>query len=913
MDERPLPRELLDSIASIQTSTSGNYSGVIALRRLAPRLKFVDDFSAVLALCFGADATLTATVWGSIRIILGQAASTADTLQDILDMLEDLSLTLPRFQIYERTLPLNRQLQHAIVDVYGEIICFYARTIYFLRSNPHLVLRKNAWQTFQKDFARTILRIKRMSSVVESEADMARMRQDESRYKEVLEFLNAMKIDEKDNPKSLRFNNIPFPKNPKFSGRKDMLAQIQTTLNPASSSSSMQSMALFGMGGVGKTQTALQFAYQSLDDFEVVLWVAADNAISIGQSFGTIASELGLLGGDDEKKDPVVAIWKTKNWLNSTQLPCLLIFDNADDLGALKKAWPASINGAILLTTRDFEVATTLAAKYLQVEPLNIEEGSNMLLKAVGLEDTPSSDTQHAVTITKTFGGLPLALSQIGGFINQRKLSLQDFLPLYEKYSTRIDARKASHDDYEYTLSTVWNVSFEKLSEEAAHLLSLLSFFDPDSISEEIMLHGSQGLDGEFSYLSDEFSLGDSAEELLRAALVTRARGSSTLSIHRLVQSAARKRLDKSTKVKYFDAVAHMLGWGFPDHASVDIGHQMSTWSRCEKCVPHVNYLVDLAKTSDITPSNRQKYAELLLRCSWYLYEGELYSISRSMIQQAIETFDDTSTLAYASAIDLGGLIDLDMARPSQALAPFKRALDIRLARLGAEDPFIAYSLNNIALAYTEMGELDLAYKAHEDAISLRLKAKSDRIGNSYSNMSSLLLRMNRPDEAEEILARCPELKDFSDETFLSLGNPRWSGDMVLLSRIRMAQGRVTEAIRLSSKALAFRQSLLGERLKTCDSRYDLACMLLKDGHESLAARLLEEIVSISETFVEGEGQRARALYKLSIIYNGKDQQVLSEAYREKALQSRAAANAELKDAPFEEAEFAKLCLWMLW
>lgn len=64
---------------------------------------------------------------------------------------------------------------------------------------------------------------------------------------------------------------------------------------------------------------------------------------------------------------------------------------------------------------------------------------------------------------------------------------------------------------------------------------------------------------------------------------------------------------------------------------------------------------------------------------------------------------------------------------------------------------------------------------------------------------------------------------------------------------------------------------------------------------------------------MEGEGQRARALYKLSIIYNNKDQQVLSEAYREKAIHSRAAANAELKDAPFEEAEFAKLCLWMLW
>ena len=101
--------------------------------------------------------------------------------------------------------------------------------------------------------------------------------------------------------------------------------------------------------------------------------------------------------------------------------------------------------------------------------------------------------------------------------------------------------------------------------------------------------------------------------------------------------------------------------------------------------------------------------------------------------------------------------------------------------------------------------------------------------------MSSLLLRIGRPNDAEEMLSRCPSLKDFSDQTFLETGNPRFSGDMVLLSRIRLAQGRPAEAIRLASKALAFRRKLLGNRLKTCDSQYDVACMLVKDGHESSA------------------------------------------------------------------------------
>jgi tetratricopeptide (TPR) repeat protein len=216
-----------------------------------------------------------------------------------------------------------------------------------------------------------------------------------------------------------------------------------------------------------------------------------------------------------------------------------------------------------------------------------------------------------------------------------------------------------------------------------------------------------------------------------------------------------------------------------------------------------------------------------------------MYIIARDMVEQAISTFEDKTTLGYASAIDLCGLIDLDLNQAARALEPFNRALEIRKAQLGPEDPFIAYSLNNIALAYTEMGEMDLAYAAHQDAINLRLKANSDRIGNSYSNMSSLLLRMGRPDDAEEMLARCPSLRDFTDETFLKTGNPRFSGDMVLLSRIRIAQGRTNDALRLASKALVFRRKLLGNRLKTCDSQYDVATLLLKSGHVNSAMQVL--------------------------------------------------------------------------
>jgi len=498
----------------------------------------VDDFSAVLALCFGADASLTAAVWGSIRLILDQAASATETLQDVLDMLEELSLTLPRFQVYEETLPLDRELQTALVDVYCEIICFYARTIHFLRSNPHLVLRKNAWQTFRSDFSRTLMRIKRMSSSLEGEADIVRMRKDTSRYQEVLQLLNTMKLEkEKGQQQQIRYNNIPFSVNPKFSGRQGILETIHGTLKPDGYVSSTKSMALFGLGGVGKTQIAMQYAYQNLEVFDVIMWVTADNAITMGQSYRAIAEGLGLLNPGDEAKDSAAAMLTVKNWLSTTstfphpltlcsdkrlvimslrlrllnwyisETTCLVVFDNADDLSVLKVAWPGSTSGSVLVTTRDFTVATTLPSQHVQVTELAENDGSKMLLRVIGLENPTPADTQHAIAVCQKFGGLPLALAQIGGFITQRKMTLSGFMPLYEKYSSKIDARKAPGSDYEHTLSTVWDVSFGKLTEDSTRLLNVLAFFDPDGVPEEILSQGADGLGEEFAFLADPMEL----------------------------------------------------------------------------------------------------------------------------------------------------------------------------------------------------------------------------------------------------------------------------------------------------------------------------------------------------------------------------------------------------------------------
>lgn len=167
---------------------------------------------------------------------------------------------------------------------------------------------------------------------------------------------------------------------------------------------------------------------------------------------------------------------------------------------------------------------------------------------------------------------------------------------------------------------------------------------------------------------------------------------------------------------------------------------------------------------------------EGILITNRYLYEREKYSVAQRYLEVAQQQFPDKESLAYASVIDLRGLIDLDISRPIPALKAFQEAFEIRQKILQPDDAFLAAGYVNIGLAHTELGLLDQARESLQKSIDIRFQHDSNRIGNSYSNMASLLLRMGQADEAEKVLKRCPSLKDFTGETFLKTGNPRFSG-----------------------------------------------------------------------------------------------------------------------------------------
>ena len=160
-------------------------------------------------------------------------------------------------------------------------------------------------------------RLKRLSHLVDSEADAARMRADGERNAEILAVMHALQIS-KSNHDSLPCYYVPLGLSGRFHGRDEVVEQVKNALNPGQDSSGIRSLALHGLGGVGKTRIALHYANSCRDAFDAILWISADNSIKMAQSFLEAAQRLGLLTEEKKVEDSAAAMLKVKAWLSQT-------------------------------------------------------------------------------------------------------------------------------------------------------------------------------------------------------------------------------------------------------------------------------------------------------------------------------------------------------------------------------------------------------------------------------------------------------------------------------------------------------------------------------------------------------------------------------------------------------------------
>ena len=345
--------------------------------------------------------------------------------------------------------------------------------------------------------------------------------------------------------------NLPYRRNPFFTGREHVLKRLRSTL-ASKDHHAIRPQAISGLGGIGKTQLATEYAYRYREDYERVLWAKADSQEILISSLTDIVQLLNLPVKDpedpkDERPDAATAV---KGWL-AANTGWLLIFDNANDLTMAQNFLPTHGSGHVLFTTQ--AQATGAVAQRFGLEALEPEDGALLLLRRAKLihEASPAEDARddhyaQAIEISREMSGLPLALDQAGAFIEETSSTLTQYLRLYREEGARLRAERGDYSvEHPESVAVTFSLSFENVEAAnpgAADLLRICAFLGPDTIPEEILIEGASALGETLGAAAAEpIELAQAIKDVGHYSLLRREPEARTLTMHRLVQAVLKR------------------------------------------------------------------------------------------------------------------------------------------------------------------------------------------------------------------------------------------------------------------------------------------------------------------------------------------------------------------------------------
>jgi len=549
------------------------------------------------------------------------------------------------------------------------------------------------------------------------------------------------------------FHQPPFKRNPYFTGRGAQLKHLHILLMAGKQVALTQ--AISGLGGIGKTQLALEYAYRYQKSYHDIFWASADTEEALMASYVRFAEMLHLPEAEEADQNKVKEA--IRRWLRA-YTNWLLIIDNIEDLHLLPSFVPENRQGAVLLTTR--AQATGTQAHRMEVDTLPQDVGALFLLHRAklvaldgGLTDVASSDLFAARELCNQLGGLPLALDQAGAFIEEVQCSLQDY---QERYRTRrallLKRRGGMVSDHPEPVATTWSLSFEKVGQRsllAADLLRMLALLHPDAIPVELLVQGTRHL-GPDSVTKDDLALDEALATLGMYSLIRRNRSEKTLSLHRLVQAVLRDAMDQPTRHAWTERIVQTVNSVFPEV-------EFTTWPLCERYLPHVLVCVELVEQEQV---RSQEAARLFHHAGCYLLERARAPEAHPLLQQALAIRERHLGLDHpdtASTLDRLARCFRIEGKYTESESFYRRALSIREQRLGAHHPETAASLNNLALLYKIEGKYEQAGLFYRRALTIReqqLGPEHPATAQSLNDLASLYWNQGKYTQAERLFQR---------------------------------------------------------------------------------------------------------------------------------------------------------------
>ncbi len=617
-----------------------------------------------------------------------------------------------------------------------------------------------------------------------------------------------LSLFDKDTKSSDIIWNVPYRRNPFFTGRDELLNRIHNKLSLNTTIALSQAHAISGLGGIGKTQTAIEYAYRYREKYRYILWVRASARETLVSDFIALANQLSLPEKEEQDQNRVVVA--VKRWL-ATQEDWLLIFDNADDLAMASDFFPPNENGHILLTTRA-QYGGSLA-NMIELEVMDKHEGVLLLLRRAKLiepktklEQIPSIYWAEAESIVTMLAGLPLALDQAGAFIEETLCSLSEFIKLYQIRRKELLQRRGSlPSDHPEPVATTWSLSFQKIEQAnpvAADLLRLCAFFDPDVIPEEIIQEATELGPILSREVANAFSWNQAIEELRKFSLVRRNPDTKMLNMHRLVQVILKDGMPEKEQYQWAERTVRATNEAFPLV-------KMATWSQCERYLSQAQVCEALIKQYDFTFSEA---TDLLDKLSSYFYSHAQYEQAETLAMHTLNIRQKVLGPEHPdTSVSLDSLATLYHAQGKFELAESmaKLALNICEQSLGPEHPDTSVSLDSLASLYHDQGKFEEAEPLAKRALVIRERVLGPEhidTATSLTTLARLYHAQGKYGQAEplylQILSICE--KALGPEHYItatSLNN---------LAALYHAQGKFEQAKPLAKRALSIREQILG-------------------------------------------------------------------------------------------------------
>ena len=555
-----------------------------------------------------------------------------------------------------------------------------------------------------------------------------------------------------------RIWNVPA-RNPGFTGRDGLLVAIRERLLAGDQDQAV-AQALYGMGGVGKTQLAAEYAHHFAGSYDLVWWVDSEQGRLIGDQFAVLGLQLECIHPGAETRTVHAAVLGELR----AQGGWLLVFDNAGNPADITD-WLPGGGGHVLITSRERgwdEVAAPVEVDVLaRSESVAILQG-----RVAGLSGADADQ------LAAELGDLPLAIAQAAGFMARTGTGAEEYLGLLRSQPGETMAEEAP-PSYPEPLAAVTGLIADRLAAEdpaAAELASLCAFLAPEPVPADLLTGSAGELPGELAALA--------ANPLARRRTLGRLDRSSLarvdqrgLQMHRLTQAIVRDRL--SPKNRWARAAVKLIANAFP--SSIKGLADPGQWPRCAQLLPHAQAAADHAHEAGVAQATA---ANLLRRAGSYLERRGEYAGARDLLKQSLdltETVRGSHHLEVAYVLSTLGFLLQGQGELDDARCAHERALGIYEARFppdhygerGVLDSDIGRdigrSLNNLGFVHYRQGDLSGARDYLEGALCINETAfgpNDPEVASTLNNLGQVLHREGDLADARDAHERALEIKE---------------------------------------------------------------------------------------------------------------------------------------------------------